>query len=98
MGPGAALDSFGEDKKFPAPVRRIILHSVVTKQCLRLEMDSGGLGQSYGWFLNTVLKLQVTKRLGTRSDNKTISYARTLFYSLRQRHVNESAKRISNDN
>jgi hypothetical protein len=29
-------------------------------------------------------------------NNKTISFARSLFYSLRERQVNESAKRISN--
>ena len=29
-------------------------------------------------------------------NNKTINFARTLFYSLRQRHDNEPAKSISN--
>jgi len=59
VGSGDALDSTGEDKKFLAPARRIILHSVATKRCVRLGMDSTGLGEPYGRFLNTVLKLQV---------------------------------------
>ena len=61
---GAALDRI-------APARRIILHSVVTKQRVRLRMDSGGLGQPYGRFLNTVLKLPSSIRAGKQHDQIT---------------------------
>ena len=97
MGPPEPLlDTFGEEKNL-LPLPAGYYYIVLTKQCVRAGMDSGGLGQPYGKFLNTVLKIQVPqRRVTSRSVNKTITSARTPFYARSHRHVNESAKSISN--
>jgi hypothetical protein len=48
-----------EKRKMSCPFLEDNIIFCITKQCVRVGMDSGGLGQPYGRFLNTVLKLQV---------------------------------------